>query len=214
MSEFYAWAVTGQVAQLQAWSNPDDRQNGDGADENSSVTITTRLVEQQRFLLRARDGREVQVHLVDSRIAFQNGQIATAVWAAREGAVHGHCIFVDNHSTGASSRLNANLRHVRPIVKASRIIPFGALAALPAALALTMWLLIPGSLSQVNLSVILAGAGAACVLLFLVGAIVAKLVFEYLRSEDDEKIWAAVSRAMAADNEQLQRQPLRVMHHL
>lgn len=211
MGEFYAWAVTGQVGRLKAWTDSDDRAPaGDDPADNGSMRIATRMVPHQEFVLRALGGRETPIHLSDSGIAFQNGHIATAAWAAREGAVHGHCVYVENHTTGASVRLEGNLRHVRSEVERTKIIGFGMLATVPAALALLAWLLIPGSLAEVDASVFLVGASIALVVLFLVGAIVAKLVFDYLRSEDDEKIWAAVRSAIDVDARQIEQQAAKV----
>jgi hypothetical protein len=204
MGEFYAWAMTGQVTRLEAWSDTDNGLDDDQADGRDSVRIATRLSQQQKFVLRSRDGREMQVHLIDSGLPFSNGQFATVAWAAREGATHGHCVFVQNHSTGAEARLEANIRHIRTQVKASKIAGFGMLATVPAALAILAWLLIPGSIASIDLEFFIVGATVAVVLLFTVGAVVAKLVFDYFRSEDDEKIWAAVDKALAASYQQPQ----------
>jgi hypothetical protein len=194
MGEFFAWAITGQINRLRAWSDAGDLSETDGEDEERDAT---KLPKQQKFVLRSHDGRETEVHLVDSGTILRNGHIATIAWAAREGALHGHCIFVKNHITGVESRLEANIRYVRPAVKTGKLFLFGLLAAMPAALALLAWLLIPGSLADVDLTVFLLGSVVALLLLFCVGAIVAKLLSEYMRSEDDEKIWAAVAKAVA-----------------
>jgi hypothetical protein len=207
MGEFYAWAMTGQVTGLDVWSDANDRMDGEEepSDEGSSVRIATRLLKQQKFTLRSRDGRDMDVHLVESGVSFENGQFATLAWAAREGAQHGHCVFATNHSTGAEARLLGNLRHIRSELNAGKIASFGFLAAMPAALAILAWLLTPGGLADVDMAVFLVGASIALVVLFAVGAIVAKLVFDYMRSEDDEKIWLAVDRALALSYQQTQR---------
>ncbi len=209
MGEFYAWAMSGTVAGLEVWSDTNDRPEMDERpdEDGGSMRIANRLVEQQKFVLRSRDGREMSVHLIDSGLAFRNGHAATVAWAAREGAVHGHCVFVKNHTTGAAARLKPNLRYIRSEVNSSKITMFGLLATIPAALAIFTWLLIPGGLAEVDLSIFLVGACVALVVLFMVGSIVAKLVFDYLRTEDDEKIWAAVDRALITA--QQQNQPLR-----
>src|SRR5688572_32062785 len=111
MGEFYAWAVTGQVTRLEIWSDPDDRPDPDGAvDDIGSVRIATHMADQQKFLLRARDGTDTPVHLIDSGVAFQNGHTVTVVWGARQGSTYGQCVFVENHSTGAQQRLMENVR--------------------------------------------------------------------------------------------------------
>jgi hypothetical protein len=211
MGEFYAWAVTGQVTNLQLWSDTDNRADTiEQTDEASSVRIANKMVDQQKFALRSREGGSVEVHLVESGVAVQNGHIVTVVWAAREGSSHGHCIFVRNHTTGATSRLLGNIPYVRSEVNSSKILGFGLLATLPAALAILTWLLIPGSLADVDLSVFLVGASIGLVVLFSVGALVSKLVLEFLRSDDDEKIWTAVNKALATTPLPMQRANPRV----
>ena len=206
MGEFYAWAVTGQVSRLRVWSDTGDGPDGgNAADEASSVRIATRMVEKQEFLLRSRDGREMQVQLTDSGVAFQNGHVATVAWAARDGAPHGHCVFVENHTSGATARLDANIQQVRSKVKAGKIAAYGALAAVPAAFALLAWLFIPSSLTEVDSTVVLIAASIALVALFSIAIIVAKLVRDYVRTEDDEKIWAAVRKAMAVETLRFER---------
>ena len=199
MSEFYAWAVTGQVANLQMWSDADDHVEGsDIGDDASSMRIANKMVDQQKFTLHSREGGAVEVHLLDSGVVVQNGHVTTVVWAAREGSSHGHCIFVRNHTTGATARLLGNIPYVRSAVSTGKVAGFGLLATLPATLAILTWLLIPGSLADIDISVFLVGASIGLVVLFSVGAIVSKLVLEFLRSDDDEKIWTAANKALAS----------------
>src|SRR5262245_46899192 len=122
MGDFHAWALTGQVNKLQVWTDSDDQAVGDDSADSGSMRIATRMVPHQKFVLRARNGREMSVHLSDSGVAFQNGHVATAAWAARQGGVHGHCVYVENHSIGASARLKANLRHIRSEVATTKIV--------------------------------------------------------------------------------------------
>lgn len=209
MGEFYAWAVTGQVTRLEIWSDPDDRPDPDGLGEDiGAARIATHMAEQQKFLLRARDGTDTPVHLIDSGMALQNGHTVTLVWGARRGSTYGQCIFIENHSSGAQQRLMDNVRLIRPQVEQSKVIGFGLLAMVPAALAILTWLSAPGALFAIDAMTFLVGAAVALVLLFAVGAVVSKLVFDYLRSEDEEKIWAAVSKALVAAR---QPQPLRAV---
>jgi hypothetical protein len=212
MGEFYAWAMTGQVTGLAVWSDASDRMDSEeeAFEEGSSVRIATRLLKQQKFQLRSRDGRGMDIHLIESGVTFENGHFATLAWAAREGASHGHCVFATNHTTGAEARLHGNLRHIRSEMKVSKIASFGLLAAMPAALAIFAWLLTPGSLTDADMTLVLVGASIALIVLFAVGAIVAKLVFDYMRSEDDEKIWTSVDRALAVTYQQQQRQVSRI----
>lgn len=207
MGDFYAWAVTGQVTRLEIWSDPDDRPDPDGAIEDiGAARIATHMAEQQKFLLRARDGTDTAVHLIDSGIALQNGHTITVVWGARQGSTYGQCVFIENHSTGAKQRLMENVRLIRPQVEQSKVIGFGLLATVPAALAILTWLSAPSALFAIDSTTFLIGGAVALVLLFAVGAVVSKLVFDYLRGEDEEKIWGAVAKALTAAR---QPQPLR-----
>ena len=200
MADFHAWAVTGQVNKLQVWSEPADRRGtGAWADDGPSMRIASEMAVQQRFQLRMRDGKERQVHLVDSGMALQDGHVVTLVWAARAGATHGHCVYMENHTSGATQRLAANLDLVRTQVQTGKIVMYGALATVPAALALLAWLVIPGSFTGVEVPVLMLGGGIALVVLFTIGAIVARLVTVYLKSEDEEKIWTAVKRAITIE---------------
>lgn len=207
MGEFYAWAVTGQVTRLELWSDPDDRPDPDGLVEDvGAARIATHMAEQQKFMLRARDGTDTQVHLIDSGMALQNGHTVTLVWGARQGSTYGQCIFVENHTTGAQQRLMENVRLIRPQVEQNKVLGFGLLATLPAALAILTWLSAPNALFAMEPTTFLVGAAVALVMLFAVGAVVSKLVFDYLRGEDEEKIWAAVGKALTAAR---QPQPIR-----
>ena len=55
-----------------------------------------------------------------------------------------------------------------------------------------LWLLIPGTLDQIDFNTFALGAAAALVVLFVIGLIVAKLVLDYFQADDDQKVWHAV----------------------
>jgi hypothetical protein len=198
MTEFNAWSVTGIVAGYDTWSAPESDTN---APDAGSVHIASRMIKRQKFLLRQNDGRQTEVHLSDSGITFRNGQTATAVWVALQGSQHGHCVYVENHTTGASARLNANVKLIRPKASTRKIAGYGALATIPAALASLTWLLVPGSLAGINEETFLIGASVAIAVLFFVGAIVSKLILDFSRTEDDQKIWQVVQKAMAVTHQ-------------
>jgi ABC-type nickel/cobalt efflux system permease component RcnA len=213
MGEFYAWALTGQVTRLQLLPNLDDRRDDDDREEDDpSWRVSSDLPPRQLFRLRPSGGMDVEVQLVDSGVALQNSHTVTVAWAAREGAGHGFCVFVSNHTTGASARLEANVRQLRSRVKASTIVPFGILAALPAALAILAWLTSPGSITGLDTSILLLAASIAIVVLFALGAIVAKVAADYMHSEDDEKIWAAVDAAIAEGNKRQRKRNSRLLY--
>lgn len=207
MGDYYAWAASGLVVGLEAWSEPDFGGDavptGDGA---GSVRIASRMVERQRFLLRQRDGTDVEINLVDSGILLRNGHAVTAVWAARKGAQHGFCVHLDNHTTGAAARLAHNIKLIRPKVTLVRTAKFGLLATLPAALVMLLWLLIPGSLDTIDINVFFLSATIAVVVLFVIGLVIAKVVLDYLQADDDQKIWQATDEVVATVRAAL-RQP-------
>jgi len=200
MGQFHAWAVTGIVSKLTVWSDAQDRSHDSVRDEDATVRIATRLLTQQQFVLRSREGLDIGLHLTESGADIHNGDMITAVWAACEGSTQGRCVYVENHSTGTVARLAANVGLVRPRPKFSKIAGYGMLATIPSICAILTWLFVPGSLLDVDATVFLAGASIAVVVLFAIGAIVAKLVFDYLRSDDEEKIWTAARKAIAANH--------------
>lgn len=198
MGEYYAWAATGIVAGFESWSEADFGSDGEGfAEENGAVRIASELVQRQKFYLRQPGERDVEVHLVGSTLPLRDGHAVTAVWAAFRGAPHGYCVHVENHTTGAEMRLPQNIKNIRIKVSAGRAAKYGAMATIPAALALVLWLLIPGALKGVDMNLFLLSATAAFVLLFVLGAIMAKVVLDYLQADDDRKIWAAVEDVLA-----------------
>ncbi len=190
MGEFYAWAATGIVTGLQIWPDPNAAsQKPEGADMQP-------LVHRQRFLLRQRDGRDIEILLVDSGISFRNGHAITAVWAAREKAPFGHCIYLENHTTGAIARLKDSLKLIRRQAKWWKIVLSGFLATFPAMVALIGWLMMQRGPGQTDVRTFLISASIAAVLLFIIGVVTSKLVFDYLRAEDERKIWLAADRAL------------------
>jgi hypothetical protein len=198
MAEYYAWDVTGVVTGLQSWSEPEyDSDPHSSVDGSGAVQIASRMVERQTFGIRQRDGRELEVTLADSGLLLRNGHIVTAVWVARKGLRHGFCALIDNHTTGAQTRLPQNIKLIRPKISLARTAKFGLLATIPAAVALLLWLLIPGSLQTVDMNVFFLGATIALVVLFVIGLVVAKLVLDYLQADDDQKIWQSAEQVSA-----------------
>jgi hypothetical protein len=208
MGDYYAWAATGLVAGLDSWSEPDfggeSVPTGDGA---GSVRIASRMVDRQRFLLRQRDGADIEVSLLDSGLVLRNGHAVTVVWAARKGAAHGYCVHLDNHTTGAETRLPHNIKLIRPKVTMMRTAKFGLIATLPAAVAMLTWLLIPGSLDGVDANMFFLASTVALVVLFAVGLVIAKVVLDYLQADDDQKIWQAADEVVAQVRAALRQPP-------
>ncbi len=192
MGDFFAWAATGIIAGLQSWADPGDR----AAPLAAKGIMPPRRAQRQRFLLRQRDGRDIEILLIDSGIAFRNGHAVTAVWAAREKAPYGHCIYLENHTTGAIARLQENLKLIRKKERWWKIAIFGFLATLPATLAIVGWLVLRHGVTQIHDRTFIVSAAVAALLLFVIGIVASKLVFDYLRAEDDRKIWLAADKAL------------------
>jgi hypothetical protein len=198
MAEYYAWDVTGVVTGLESWSEPDyDGDPHSAIDGTGAVQIASRIIERQTFGIRQRDRRELEVSLADSGLLLRNGHVVTAVWVARKGLRHGFCALIDNHTTGAQTRLPQNIKLIRPKISLTRTAKFGLLATVPAAITLMMWLLIPGSLQSVDMNVFFIGATIALIVLFVVGLVVSKLVLDYFQADDDQKIWEAAEQVSA-----------------
>ncbi len=198
MGEFYAWAATGHVAGFESWVVPE---GAAGTPENagvvSGVQIASRMVERQHFTLRQHDGGDVAVDLTDTGVGMRDGHAVTLVWAAREGTAHGHCVYLENHTTGVATRLLGNVELIRSTAGSGRLTLFGLAATVPAAIAMLGWLLTPGALQSVDPGVFFAGVVLAVVVLFFVGALVSKLMLDFQRSEDDARIWRAVNLALS-----------------
>jgi len=210
MSEFFAWAATGIVVGLQTWSDDDRTQdkvytNGRSAKRSRSAS----LIDRQRFFLRQRDGREIEIYLVDSGIAFRNGHAATAVWAARQDASYGHCIYLENHSTGAIARLPENVAQIRSKVSSWKATGLGFFTAFPAAMTLLAWLIYQRGIDFLYQRSFIISAAIALFLLIIIGVVVTKLVSDYLRAEEDQKIWTAADKALANARRILLQKPAR-----
>lgn len=209
MGEFLAWAATGLVVGLQTWSGTNNSRNNGGPHGPATNNYVRNFVTRQRFFLRQRDGREIEILLLDSGIGFRNGHAITAVWAARRDAPYGHCIYLENHTTGAIARLPENVALIRHKAPGWRVAMFGFLVTFPAALGLLAWILLQRGIDFIAEKTFLASAGIALTLLFVIGVVVSKLVVDYLRADDDHKIWTAADKALANARRMLLRHPAR-----
>jgi hypothetical protein len=198
MGDYQAWAATGLVVGHESWSEADF---GPGAEPDavdaSAVQIASRMVERQKFYLRQRDGRDIEVNLADCGLLLRDGHTATAIWVARKGAEHGFCLYVENHTTGAETRLPHNIKHIRSKITFGQTAKYGLIAAVPAALVMPLWLMIPGVLDEIDLNVFILGATAAVGVLFGLGLVVSKLVLDYFQADNDQQAWEAVTEVLA-----------------
>lgn len=206
MGEFFAWAATGLVVGLEAWSGVNNgRPERDMANAGGQSQAA---VHRQRFFLRQREGSDIEILLVDSGIAFRNGHAATAVWAASKGAPYGHCIYLENHTTGAIARLPENIAMIRPQVGFWRVASFGFIGTFLAAAGLLLWLFLARNPSYAHLKMLWISAGISLSLLFVIGVVVSKLVFDYIKADDDQKIWLAADKALANARRVLLQKPM------
>jgi hypothetical protein len=166
----------------------------------------------QRFFLRQREGQDIEILLVDSGIAFRNGHAVTAVWAASRGAPYGHCIYLENHTTGAIARLPENVALIRPKVGFWRVATFGFISTFLAAGALLLWLFLQRTPSYAHFKMFWISAGISLSLLFVIGVVVSKLVFDYIKADDDQKIWLAADKALANARRVLLQKPMTRMY--
>jgi len=206
MSEFFAWAATGLVGGLEAWSDADAKK-GEGR-QYATGGHGQAVIHRQRFFLRQRDGQDIEILLLDSGIGFRNGHAVTAVWAASKGAIYGHCIYLENHTTGAIARLPENVAMIRPRVGLWKVAGFGFVATFLAALALLLWLFLQRAPSYASHKLFWISGAVSLSLLFVIGLVVIKLVLDYIRTDDDQKIWLAADKALANARRVLLQKPV------
>ncbi len=204
MGEFFAWAATGLVVGLEAWSGADNGRLGSKADSGGQEQTASH---RQRFFLRQREGQDIEILLIDSGLAFRNGHAVTAVWAASRGAPYGHCIYLENHTTGAIARLPENVSLIRPKVGFWRVASFGFITTFLAAGALLLWLFLQRA-PYAHFKMFWISAAISLSLLFVIGFVVSKLVFDYIKADDDQKIWLAADKALANARRVLLQKPM------
>ena len=200
MGEYQAWAATGLVVGLESWSEADFGAGSPSSDaaETGAVQIASRMVERQKFYLRQRDRRDIEVNLTDCGLLLRDGHTATAVWVARKGADHGFCLHVENHTTGAETRLTHNIEHIRTKVGFGRTARYGLIAATPAALAMLLWLMVPGALDQIDLDCLHPRRGGRCCSCCSCSASSSPSWCSIIsRPDDDQKVWQAVDEILA-----------------
>jgi hypothetical protein len=205
MADYSAWTVTGVVTGLKAVSQPAPKTKP--ARLRGGAESAPRTIDVQTFTIRQRDGREIEISLTDRQPNLRNGHVVTAVWVARKGVKHGFCVLLDNHTTGEQSRLDDNMKLIRPKVGLVQTAKFGMLATLPALIAMILWTLVPGSLNADNVATFVAVALSALIILFGIGLIVSKLVLDYLNADHHQKIWMAAKEVSDELRASLQQTP-------
>jgi biotin transporter BioY len=79
---------------------------------------------------------------------------------------------------------------------ASRFSLFGFLATFPATLILVGWLYLQRATNEIYDNYFLISATVAAILLLIIGIVASKLIFDYLRTEDERRIWLAADKAL------------------
>ena len=198
MGKFFAWAATGVVTGLQVW--PQEKPNKSAgryrADKTAFVSPREPTRYNQRFYLRQRDGRQIEILLIGASMGVRNGHALTAVWAAQAKSPYGHCIYLENRTTGAIARLIDNLNYIRKRTAGWKIALTGFLVPLPLITAIIIWLA-NRTPAGAHDQAFLMSASLATVLLLIIGFVSSKLFFDYVRAEDERQIWIAADRALS-----------------
>lgn len=197
MGKFFAWAATGVVTGLQIWPQETTERSAvriRGGRTNSGAPEAKRY--NQRFYLRQRDGREIEILLMGAAMGVRNGHAITAVWAAQAKSPYGHCIYLENRTTGAIARLVDNLNYIRKRIPGWKVALTGFLLPLPLIAAIVFWLASRNP-AGTNTQAFLMSASLATILLLIIGFVSSKLFFDYIKAEDERQIWIAADRALS-----------------
>jgi hypothetical protein len=198
MGKFFAWAATGVVTGLQVWPQ-EASGSAAGRYRGSKSAFSTPKASQrynQRFYLRQRDGREIEILLMGAAMGVRNGHAITAVWAAQAKSPYGHCIYLENRTTGAIARLVDNLDYIRKRTPAWRVALTGFLVPLPLIAAIIVWLA-NRTAAGAGTQAFFMSASLATILLLIIGFVSSKLFFDYIKAEDERQIWIAADRALS-----------------
>ncbi|MBX2806422.1 MAG: hypothetical protein KTR19_10645 [Hyphomicrobiales bacterium] len=197
MSKFFAWAATGVVTGLQVWPQEEsERKSGRYRGSKSAVKNAASSRYNQRFYLRQRDGREIEILLIGAAMGVRNGHAITAVWAAQAKSPYGHCIYLENRTTGAIARLVDNLDYIRKRTAGWKVALTGLLVPLPLIAAIVMWLANRNPTGATTQAFFMS-ASLATILLLIIGFVSSKLFFDYVKAEDERQIWLAADRALS-----------------
>jgi uncharacterized membrane protein len=206
MGEFFAWAATGLVTGLER--SAETRNAGYAGQNASPAGQAPAAAHLQRFFLRQRDGLDIEILLIDSGIAFRDGDAVTAVWAAGRGSPYGHCIYLENNTTGAIARLPENVALIRPKAASWKVLAYGLLTTVLAAVALLLWMFLQRGIFYLQHNMFWISAAVALGLFFVIGVVVSKLVFDYIKADDEQKIWIAADKALANARRVLLQKPV------
>ncbi len=198
MAEFQAWAATGTVTRLKSRLEAFANASGEPLASKGRVVVAERVVEHLQFVLRQEDGPDMDVSLSSPGLTLKDGHKVAIVWAAPEDKPQGntHCICVVNQSTGAVARLSHVLPRLRGEPDLRTAFSFGILAMLPALFAALAWQFVPEGERVLDPGTLLMSTTVGAILLFGLGALIARWIMTVRAEDDDRKIWGAVREAL------------------
>ncbi len=198
MAEFQAWAATGTVTRLRSWLEAFANASGEPLAAKGGVVVAERVVEQVQFVLEQDSGTGMDVSLSSPGLALKDGHKVTLVWVAPEDKPQGntHCLCVVNQSTGAVARLAYNLPRLRGEPDLRTAAGFGVVATLPALFAALAWQFVPQTQRFMDTGTLLMSTTLGAIVLFGLGALMARWILNVRAEDDDRKIWGAVREAL------------------
>jgi len=198
MAEFQAWAATGTVTRLKSWLEAFANSSGEPAHAKGGVVVAERVVEHLQFALQQDDGPAIDVSLSSPGLSLKDGHKVTLVWVAPEDKPQGntHCICVVNQSAGTVARMSHVLPRLRGEPDLRTAFGFGVVAMLPALFAALAWQFVPEAERVLDPGTLIMSTTVGAILLFGLGALIARWIITVRAEDDDRKIWGAVGEAL------------------
>jgi len=198
MAEFQAWAATGTVSGVTSWLEAFANSSGEPLPAKGRVVVAERVVEHLQFVLEQENGPDMEISLSSPGVSLKDGHRVTLVWVAPEEKPQGntHCICVINQTTGAVARLSHVLPRLRGEPELRTALGFGLLATLPALFAALAWHLVPEGQQVLDSGTLIMSTTLGALLLFGLGALIARWIIMVRAEDDDRKIWGAVRDAL------------------
>lgn len=198
MAEYQAWAATGTVTRLKSWMEAFANASGGPVKAKGRVVVAERVVEHLQFALQQDSGQDMDVSLSSPGLGLKEGHRVTVVWIAPEDKPQGntYCICVVNQTTGAVARLSHVLPHLRGEPDLRTAFGFGVVATLPALFAALAWQFVPEAQRVLDAGTLIMSTTVGAILLFGLGALIARWIITVRAEDEDRKIWGAVRDAL------------------